>query len=218
MNFKWNIIQDYWQLILSGIPMILIISLICAMLGTVIGLLCVIARRSHGILDKIMSAYIDIFRGTPVYVQLYFFYYGIPSLLPFLVVNSWVACITVFSLNSGAYLSEIIRSGVDAIDKGQLEAARALGVSKTDILKDIIIPQAFRNCLPAVINEFITLTKETSIISIIGMHDMMYWFMAVKNQTYSSFEGLLVVFIAYYVMNKLLSLGGKFVERKLKYD
>lgn len=218
MQFHVEIIQEYWSLILGGIPIILIISLISALIGTAIGLLSVLARRSHGVLDKIVSAYIDVFRGTPVYVQVYFFYYGIASLVPAISINSFAACILVFSLNSGAYLSEIIRSGIEGIDKGQIEAARALGVKNTDITKDIIVPQAFRNCLPAVINEFITLTKETSIISVIGMHDMMYWFMVVKNQTYQSFEGLLIVFIAYYVMNKLLSLGGKFIERKLKYD
>ena len=74
------------------------------------------------------------------------------------------------------------------------------------------------NCLPAVVNEFITLTKETSVISVVGMHDMMYYFMAVKNATYHSFEGLLIVFVAYYIMNKILSFGGKWVERKLQYD
>lgn len=115
-------------------------------------------------------------------------------------------------------MSEIIRAGIDGIDKGQIEAAKALGVSSTDIAKDIIIPQAFRNVLPAVINEFITLTKETSIISVLGLHDMMYWFYVVKNQTYADFEPLLIVFIVYYVMNKILSLIGKFIERKLKYD
>ena len=218
MQFHVEIIQEYWSLILSGIPIILLISFISALLGTAIGLLSVLARRSHWILNKIVSAYIDIFRGTPVYVQVYFFYFGIASLIPALSIGSFEACILVFSLNSGAYLSEIIRSGIEGIDKGQIEAAKALGVKNTDITKDIIIPQAFRNCLPAVINEFITLTKETSIISVIGMHDMMYWFMVVKNQTYQSFEGLLIVFIAYYVMNKILSLGGKFIERKLKYD
>jgi len=111
-----------------------------------------------------------------------------------------------------------MRAGIDGIDKGQIEAAKALGVSGKDIGKDIIIPQAFRNVLPAVINEFITLTKETSIVSVIGLHDMMYWFYAVKNQTYADFEPLLIVFLVYYIMNKVLSLIGKTIERKLKYD
>ena len=144
-------------------------------------------------------------------------YFGIPGLIG-LNINNWVAAILVFSLNSGAYMSEIMRAGIDGIDKGQIEAAKALGVSGTDIAKDIIIPQAFRNVLPAVINEFITLTKETSIVSVLGLHDMMYWFYAVKNQTYADFEPLLIVFLVYYIMNKILSLIGKMIERKLKYD
>ena len=218
MHFRPEIIAEYWKLIVSGIPIILSLALICAIMGTVLGLLCTLLRKSSNIGDKIVSAYIDIFRGTPVYVQLYVVYYGIPSLIEGFTINSFLACVIVFSLNSGSYLAEIIRSGVEAIDKGQIEAAKALGVKTKDIAFDIIIPQAFRNCLPAVINEFITLTKETSVISVVGMHDMMYWFMAVKNITYSSFEGLLVVFIAYYIMNKILSLGGKWVERKLQYD
>lgn len=218
MSFDFGIIQEYWQLILSGIPIILLIAFICAILGTVIGLLCTLLRKTNGIGQIIVSAYIDIFRGTPVYVQLYVVYYGIPSLFSGLNINSFAACIIVFALNSGAYLSEIIRAGVESIDRGQIEAAKALGVKKKDIAFDIIIPQAFRNCLPAVVNEFITLTKETSVISVVGMHDMMYYFMAVKNATYHSFEGLLVVFIAYYIMNKILSFGGKWVERKLQYD
>ena len=167
MSFDFGIIQEYWQLILSGIPIILLIAFICAILGTVIGLLCTLLRKTNGIGQKIVSAYIDIFRGTPVYVQLYVVYYGIPSLFSGLNINSFAACIIVFALNSGAYLSEIIRAGVESIDRGQIEAAKALGVKKKDIAFDIIIPQAFRNCLPAVVNEFITLTKETEDIELI---------------------------------------------------
>ena len=144
---------------------------------------------------------------------MFFIYFGIPSLVPGLNINNWVAGILVFSLNSGAYMSEIMRAGIDGIDKGQIEAAKALGVSGKDIGKDIIIPQAFRNVLPAVINEFITLTKETSIVSVIGLHDMMYWFYAVKNQTYADFEPLLIVFLVYYIMNKVLSLIGSIYIR-----
>lgn len=217
MSFKFDVITKYWQLILSGIPLILILSLSSALLGTCIGLISVFLRKSSKIGNAIVSVYVDIFRGTPVYVQLFFFYFGIPSFLG-INVNSWAACIIALSLNSGAYLSEIIRAGIDAIDKGQIEAAKALGVNRSDITKDIIVPQAFRNVLPAIVNEFITLTKETAVVSAVGMHDMMYWFTAVKSQTYRSFEPLLVIFIAYYVMNKVLSLIGKAVERRMKYD
>lgn len=217
MNFSFEVIEEFWMLLLSGVPIILILSLLSAFFGTVVGLLSVFLRRINKVFNFIVAAYIDLFRGTPVYVQLFFVYYGIPGLFGFNIDNM-VAAVIVFSLNSGAYMSEIIRAGIDGVDSGQIEAAKALGVSGKDIAKDIIIPQAFRNVLPAVINEFITLTKETSVISAIGLHDMMYWFYAVKNQTYADFEPLLLVFIVYYIMNKILSMIGKFIERKLKYD
>lgn len=217
MSFNITIIQRFWQLLLSGVPVILYLSLASAFFGTLIGLATVFLRRMNKVFNAIVAAYIDLFRGTPVYVQMFVIYFGIPGLIG-LNINNWVAAILVFSLNSGAYMSEIMRAGIDGIDKGQIEAAKALGVLGTDIAKDIIIPQAFRNVLPAVINEFITLTKETSIVSVLGLHDMMYWFYAVKNQTYADFEPLLIVFLVYYIMNKILSLIGKMIERKLKYD
>lgn len=218
MRFNIEIIEKYWRLILSGLPVILQISLLAAFFGTMIGLITVFLRRQNKVVKFLVEAYIDIFRGTPVYVQLYFFYFGIPGLFPGLVFGKIFSCVLIFSLNSGAYLSEIIRAGVDRIDKGQIEAAKALGVGNKDIVKDIIIPQAFRNVLPAVINEFITLTKETAVVSAIGVADMMYRFQTVKSSTYSAFEPLLVVFVAYYVMNKILSYIGKLIERRLKYD
>ena len=218
MNFDITVLERFWQLLLSGVPVILGLSLASAFFGTLIGLATVFLRRVNKVFNAIIAAYIDLFRGTPVYVQMFLIYFGIPRLVPVLNINNWVAGILVFSLNSGAYMSEIMRAGIDGIDKGQIEAAKALGVSGKDIGKDIIIPQAFRNVLPAVINEFITLTKETSIVSVIGLHDMMYWFYAVKNQTYADFEPLLIVFLVYYIMNKVLSLIGKTIERKLKYD
>lgn len=218
MNFNPDIIADYWQLIISGMPIILGLSLLSALLGTLIGLGTVFLRKKNVVFEKIIAGYIDIFRGTPVYVQVIFFYYGLPSLFPGVNIPGFLSAVVIFSLNSGAYLSEIIRAGVENIDKGQIEAAKALGVNQKDIAKDIIIPLAFRNVLPAVVNEFISLTKETAIVAVIGLHDMMYYYNAVTSKFYSYFEPMLVVFIAYYVMNKVLSYLGKLIERKLKYD
>lgn len=218
MNFNINIVLDYWQLIVSGIPIILALSALSALFGTAIGLGTVFLRKKGIVFEKIIAAYIDIIRGTPVYVQLIFFYFGIPSLFPGANIPAFLSASIIFSLNSGAYLSEIIRAGVENIDKGQIEAAKALGVSRKDIAKDIIIPLAFRNVLPAVVNEFIALTKETAVVGVIGLHDMMYYNNAVTSKFYSYFEPMLVVFIAYYLMNKVLSFAGKVIERKLKYD
>lgn len=217
MNFDITIIERFWLLLLSGVPIILILSLVSAFFGTVIGVATVFLRKKNKIFNAIVVFYIDLLRGTPVYVQLFLVYFGISSLFGF-NINNMIAATLVFSLNSGAYLSEIMRAGIEGIDKGQIEAAKALGVSGKDIGRDIILPQAIRNVLPAIINEFITLTKETAVISVVGLHDMMYWFYVVKNQTYSDFEPILIVFIVYYIMNKVLSLIGKGIERKLKYD
>ncbi|NBK98804.1 MAG: amino acid ABC transporter permease [Erysipelotrichia bacterium] len=219
MSFDFSILEKYWQLILSGVPIILYLSLGSAFFGSLIGLISVFIRKSSKIGNAVIATYVDLFRGTPVFVQLFLFYFGLPSLIPALGnISPVVSCYVVFSLNSGSYLSEIMRAGIEGIDKGQIEAAKALGVNSKDIAFDIIIPQAIRNVLPAIVNEFITLTKETSIVSLVGLHDMMYWYTSVKNQTFSNFEPLIIVFFAYYFMNKALSLLGKFVERKLSYD
>ena len=217
MNFDFGVIQEFWKLLLSGVPIILELSLLSALFGSMIGLSTVFLRKLNKVFEKIVAAYIDLFRGTPVYVQIYFFYFGLASLLG-INFSQMTCAILVFSLNSGAYMSEIFRAGIEGIDVGQIEAAKALGVSGKNIAKDIIIPQAVRKILPAMINEFITLTKETSIVSVIGLHDMMYRYYAVKNQTFADFEPLLMIFVVYYVMNKILSKIGQAIERKLKYD
>ncbi|MEG0470244.1 MAG: ABC transporter permease subunit, partial [Longicatena sp.] len=111
MSFNFEIIKDYWQLIISGMPLILALSLIAALLGTSIGLATVFLRKKGFLFEKIVAGYIDIFRGTPVYVQLAFFYFGLPSLFPGLNISAFVSAFVIFSLNSGAYLSEIIRAG-----------------------------------------------------------------------------------------------------------
>lgn len=218
MKFDFQIVQDFWFYIVEGIIPILILSGFSAFFGIILGLSSVFLRKINKIFHFIVVAYIDFFRGTPVYVQLYFAYFGIPSLIPGVVTDPWITAIIVFSLNSGAYLSEIMRAGIDAINKGQIEAAKALGVGSKDIAFDIIIPQAFRNILPAVMNEFITLTKETAIVGFMGLQDMMYRVSVVKNGTFSTVEALVVVLIAYYLLNKALSLVGKQIERKLQYD
>lgn len=216
MNLNFSAIAEYIPLILSGIPVILKLSAMSAIFGSIIGLVCAFIKIKKGFLSYFVSFYIDFFRGTPVYFQVYFFYFGMSQLVG--RMNPWFAATLVFSLNSGAYLAEIMRAGIEGIDKGQVEAAKALGVKQSDIMKDIILPQAVRSVLPALINEFITLTKETSVVSVMGLSDMMRMFTIVSGATYLSFEPLLIVGIAYYLMNKVLSFIGSQIERKLKYD
>ncbi|MDR1150166.1 MAG: amino acid ABC transporter permease [Clostridiales bacterium] len=217
MSFDFKIIKNYWLWITSGLFVVLILSLSSAIIGIFISIFLSILRKKNIFFEKLIKTYIDLIRGTPVYVQLYFFYFGLPSFFKFLSMNKWFSCISVFSINSSAYLCEIIRGGLESINKNQFDSANALGLSKKDILIKVIFPQVLKNIFPAAMNEFITLTKETSIVSIIGINDMMYKFQIVKNQTYSSFEPLLIVFISYYILNKLLSYLGKIFEQKIKY-
>ncbi len=209
-------LSEWWLFILEGLGVTITISLISALVGVSVGLICAFLKRKPFI-GRIIGAYIDIFRGTPVFFQLYFVHYAIPYLF-YSTPNIWVSAIFVFGLNSGAYLAEILRAGIEGIDRGQVEAAKALGVKSGVIMKDIIIPQAVRKVLPALVNEFITLTKETSVVSAIGMSDMLKRYTFVVAQTYSPIEPLLVIGIAYYLLNKVLSFAGRKLERKLSYD
>lgn len=216
MEFNFDILLKWGPFILQGIWIVLILSFASAVIGVSIGLFCAFFKEKR-IIGKLLSFYIDFFRGTPVYVQLYFVYFGFPALLG-VSFDKWVAAIIVFGLNSGAYLAEIMRAGIEGIDKGQIEAAKALGITQRDIVKDIILPQAIRAILPAIVNEFIALTKETSVVSVIGINDLMKRYSFVVAKTYSPFEPLTLILITYYILNKILSYIGKRVERKLKYD
>ncbi len=211
-----NIIE-WWAFIVAGLEITIKLSLVSACLGVVLGLVSAFLSKKKFI-GVFIRGYIDLFRGTPVYFQLYFCHYAVPILFGIQSLNPAVTAVLVFGLNSGAYLSEIMRAGLEGIDKGQEEAAKALGVSQKDITKDILIPQAIRNVLPALVNEFITLTKETSVVSAIGLNDMMKRYTFVVADTYSPLEPLLIIGVAYYVLNKILSFGGKQLERKLSYD
>lgn len=216
MKFNMEIIQNWGLFIVNGLWIVLFLSLVCAILGVIVGLCCAFLKKKR-IIGSFISFYIDFFRGTPVYVQLYFIYFGLPAITG-TNMPGIVAAILVFGLNSGAYLSEIMRAGIEGIDKGQIEAAKALGVAQKDIVKDIIIPQAVRAVLPAIVNEFIALTKETSVVSVLGINDMMKRYSFVVAKTYSPFEPLILIMLCYYLLNKLLSYTGKLIERKLKYD
>ncbi|MGL5540601.1 MAG: amino acid ABC transporter permease [Erysipelotrichaceae bacterium] len=217
MNLDFGAIANRIPWILEGLQYTIGLSLFAALMGSIIGMVSALLNRKKGLLSKMVYGYIDIFRGTPVFFQLFFVHFAIPQLSG-VITTPFTSAIIVFSLNSGAYLAEIIRSGIEQVNPGQIEAAKALGVSNKDILKDIIIPQAVRNVLPALVNEFITLTKETSVVSSIGIMDMMRRYTIVSGSTYRFFEPLLVVGIAYYLLNKLLSFAGKKLEAKLKYD
>ena len=217
MKIDFGAIVEYIPYLLGGILVTLEIAIAAALLGSLLALIFSLLSRKKGFLQTVIKVFIDFFRGTPLLFQLAFFHFGIPQITG-VIPTPYVSALIVFSLNSSAYLSEILRAGIESIDKGQIEAAHALGVKSWDISMSIIIPQALRNVLPAIMNEFITLVKETSVVSMISLTDIMRRQQIVSAATYRFFEPLLFIGLVYYIMNIILSNIGKVLERKLKYD
>ena len=226
--FDYEKIKDWIPFIVDGLGITLLIAFVAAILGTLLGIVLVLMGKVT-LTNKLATAYIDVFRGTPLILQLSIVYFAVPQLLERVFngildlnldfqLSGLIAAFITFSLNSAAYISEIIRSGINSVDKGEIEAAKSLGISKFHTYKDIILPIAFKNSFPALMNEFITLVKESSIVSIIGIQDLMRRQQIVTSQTYMYFEPLIVVGIIYYVVIKILSLIGRQIEVKLAYD
>lgn len=161
------------------------------------------------------GAYTSVFRGTPLLVQLYLIYQGVPELTGYRI-TAFEAGILTFSLNSGAYVSEIIRGGVMAIDKGQLEAALSLGVSYPLAMRDIVFPQAIKNILPSLVNETIDMLKESALVSVIGEMDLLRRANIVAANTYLFFEPLLVAGAMYYILVMILTWFAKHLEIRLR--
>lgn len=202
--------------IFKGIGVTLEIVAVSTLLGFFLGVLLSLFKISRiGILQWFGDAYTSIFRGTPLILQLFIIYYGLPQLINY-EIPAFMAAVLAFGLNSGAYVSEIIRAGIEAIDKGQREAAMALGVPYGQMMKDIILPQAMKNILPALMNEFITLTKESALVSVIGVTDIMRRSYIVGGDHYSFLPPMLIAGLIYYVMVMGLTLLGKAMERRMK--
>ena len=220
-----NLVVRYSNFFLEGVRNTLIIAFFTVLLGTILGTVMAMARMSRiKPLKWIATAYIEFFRGTPLMVQLMFIFYGLPmigvsfpevSFIP--DFDRFAAGIVAMSLNSCAYVAEIIRSGIQAVDKGQMEAARSLGFHHKQAMTLVILPQAVRNILPALGNEFVTIIKESSIVSVIGIADLMYRAKGVIAKTYNSLECLagaaIIYFILTFVGGRLISL----MERKMSH-
>ena len=226
--FNYSAVREWIPFIFKGLNITLSIAFLSAIFGLMIGIILNVSS-SKKILGKLVFFYIDVFRGTPVILQLSIIYFAVPRLLTVILaqtfgvdvrisLSAFTAAIITFSLNSSAYISEIIRSGVNSVDRGEIEAALSLGVSKKYIYKDIVLPIAFKNAFPAMMNEMITLVKESSIVSIIGLQDLMRRQQIVTSQTYMYFEPLIIVGVIYYVIVKLLTYIGKYIEKRLKHD
>lgn len=216
MNLDFTAILPSLPYILKGIGVTLKIVLVAGLLGFAFGIILAIFKISSSkALNWFADLYTSIFRGTPLILQLMIIYYGAPQIIGF-EIAAYTAAVVSFSLNSGAYISEIIRAGILAVDKGQKEAAMALGVPNKRMMRDIILPQAMKNILPALMNEFITLTKESAIVTVIAVDDIMRRSYIVGGEQYRFFEPLIFAGLIYYLMVISLTFIGKAVERRMR--
>ncbi|ULQ58563.1 amino acid ABC transporter permease [Brucepastera parasyntrophica] len=227
MNFSF--LQKYWSYYLIGAKNTVLLAILAVIFGVFLGMILAVLRisKNRG-LRFFGTAYVEFIRGTPLLVQLFIIYYGLQAIgiripdVPFmsklLGINfaDFMAGVITMGINSAAYVCEIFRSGIQSIDKGQSEAARSLGLSYPKTLVYIIIPQAVRNVLPALGNEFVVVIKESSIVSIIGIADLMYKANTVRGNTFQPFEPLLVAALVYFMLTFPLSKLLAHVERRMR--
>ncbi len=213
-NIYYNLIrEDRYMYFVNGLGVSLQLTIYAALIGCVIGLVVAFARMTNNrLLSNIAVKYVDLIRGTPVVVQIMIIYFGIfaTSSLPRVFIAS-----LAFGINSGAYVAELIRAGIQAVDKGQMEASRSLGFSYAQSMRYIIIPQAIKNILPAMGNEVVTLWKETSIAGFIGLADLTKAAQYVRGRTFSPYTPFLIIaFLYLYITNIMTKLLDK-IERRL---
>ena len=215
--------SKYWKLFLiTGLENTLILTIISVSLGTVLGTLVAMLKMSRlRIARFISSVYVEVIRGTPILLQLYVFYFVLPNVFTFLKLSQFMWVSVALCINSSAYVSEVIRAGIQAVDKGQTEAARSLGLSEGQTMLKIILPQAVRNILPALGNEFIMMLKETSLASTFFLGDIMTSYLIVKGATFLTLEPLTIVAAIYlcvtYPLSKLVDKFGKKMSNPNSY-
>lgn len=214
MNFTF--LNKYFGYYLKGAEITIVLAFFAVLFGTILGLGFTLLRRSRFKVTRwIGTAYVEFVRGTPLLVQIYIIYIGLPKLIGIDLPDMTVGAIAL-SLNSAAYVSEIIRAGIEAVDKGQMEAARSLGMNQRMAMFQVVIPQAFKNILPALGNEFISVIKESSMVSVIGVAELMYNAGIVRGNTALGLEPIVVAAVIYFVLTFTLTRGLKYVERRMK--
>ena len=221
MNLDFSFIAEYMPYYFKGIKYTLLISFVAVLFGAIFGSILFYMKSSNFHIWKIKPlkmlavAYIEIIRGTPMILQIFIVYAGAE---PFLGIDltALQSAFIAIALNSAAYVSEIVRAGIDAVDKGQMEAARSLGMKKSTAMILIVVPQAIRNILPAIGNEFVTVIKESSMASVVGVGELMYAAKIVQGSTYRSLEPLIVEAGFYFILTFTLGRVISLIERRMK--
>lgn len=212
--YKCFIREDRYKLLLGGIGVTLKVSLLAVLLGIIIGLLIALCNLSKNkFLRCIGKVYTDVIRGTPSVTQLMIIYFVIFASIDW---AKWVIAAIAFGINSGAYVSEIIRAGILSIDKGQTEAGRSLGLNQYQTMTRIVIPQAVKNIFPALCNEFIVLIKETAIVGYVGLVDIQKAGDFIKSSTFIAFMPLIGTAVIYFIIIKILTISLGFIEKSLR--
>ena len=209
----FNIAKEFYPTYLEATWITLKVSLLALVVGLVLGVVVCLAKISSiKVFNWLANIYVEIIRNTPILVQIMIIYFALPEIG--ITFSPFVSALIALSINSSAYVSEIFRAGILAIDKGQMEAARSLGLSYWQAMKLVILPQAFKHSLPALGNEFISLVKESSVVYFVGVADIMFAANSVKNATYQTFAPYLIAALIYFIITSLLSLAVKKLEKK----
>lgn len=212
--YKSFIKEDRYKLLISGVGVTIKVSLLAVMIGILIGLLIAACNLSKRKFPKILGGiYTDVIRGTPSVTQLMLIYFVIFASIH---LDKWIIAAIAFGINSGAYVSEIIRAGILSVDHGQTEAGRSLGLNAFQTMTRIVIPQAVKNIFPALCNEFIVLIKETAIVGYVGLMDIQKAGDFIKSATYEPFPPLFATAVIYYVLIKILTLALRQLEKRLR--
>ena len=214
MSFDWSLIWDNIPILLQGAVITIQITVMAVGCGFFIGMIAALANLSRfKIVRLLVKCYVELFRGTPLLVQIFMIYFALPMVIG-QSINPYVAAVTACSINSGAYVSEIFRAGIQSIDKGQMEAGRSLGLTWAQTMRYIVMPQAFKAIIPPLGNEFIAMMKDTSLVSVIGFEELTRRGQLIIARTYGSFEIWTAVAIIYLIMTLSISQLVAFLERR----
>lgn len=221
-----DIISKYWELLLSGMGMTILIALTGTIIGLLIGLLAGIIRTipksknkalyyTQKVVNAIIYVYVEIFRGTPMMVQAMVIYWGYAFMNGGATLPLVPAGIFIVSINTGAYMTEIVRGGIISIDKGQFEGAYSVGMTHWQVMIHVIIPQVLKNILPSISNEFVINIKDTSVLNVIGVAELYFNASIIQSMTWDIFETYLIICVLYFVMTFSVTRFLRFCEKKL---
>ena len=226
LNDVVNIFLKYYPFLLSGIKNTLILSLVGTVAGLAVGLLTgmvrtaplsknPVTRNLHKILNGIIAVYVEIFRGTPMMVQAMVIYWGYAFATEGKTLPLIPSGILIVSINTGAYMAEIVRGGIISIDKGQFEGAMSIGMTHSQTMIKVILPQVIRNILPSVSNEFVINIKDTSVLNVIGVTELYYFAGIIKRQNFQTFQTYFVICVLYFILTFSITRLLRYVEKRL---